>query len=41
MFYNCEIGGNFTNFLQAKKLIDLAIKARVDVSNYKLSTQIH
>ena len=29
-FIIAEIGGNFTNFLQAKKLIDLAIKARVD-----------
>tara|TARA_B100001287_G_scaffold249107_1_gene228727 strand:+ start:748 stop:1749 length:1002 start_codon:yes stop_codon:yes gene_type:complete len=29
-FIIAEIGGNFTTFLQAKKLIDLAIKARVD-----------
>ncbi len=29
-FIIAEIGGNFTNFLQAKKLIDLAIKAGVD-----------
>ncbi len=29
-FIIAEIGGNFVNFIQAKKLIDLAIKARVD-----------
>jgi N,N'-diacetyllegionaminate synthase len=29
-FIIAEIGGNFTNFLQAKKLIDLAKKAKVD-----------
>tara|TARA_B110000003_G_C16594858_1_gene513255 strand:- start:369 stop:1370 length:1002 start_codon:yes stop_codon:yes gene_type:complete len=29
-FIIAEIGGNFTNFSQAKKLIDLAVKANVD-----------
>ena len=29
-FIIAEIGGNFTNFKQAKKLIDLAKKAKVD-----------
>ena len=29
-FIIAEIGGNFTNFKQAKKLVDLAKKAKVD-----------